>query len=78
MANMEFTELLEKVQTHLSRRYAAALSDKEKYNQLKPYITTFLRENGYSVEGIISVFRNGRIFLLDTLSDKRRCGRNQH
>ena len=52
MANMDFTELLEKVQTHLSRRYAAALSDKEKYNQLKPYITTFLRENGYSVEGI--------------------------
>ncbi len=51
MKEIEFTALLSQVQEHLSKKYASALADREKYNQLKPYITTYLREQGYAVKG---------------------------
>lgn len=49
---LEFTELLAKVQEHISNQYSQALKTKEKFDQIKPYIVKLLREKGYYVEGV--------------------------
>lgn len=50
--HIDFVPLLSMVQEHISSRYAAALSDKNKLPQLKSYIDKFLRDGGYVVDGL--------------------------
>ena len=52
MPNLAFTDLLKTVQEYVSERYAAALVSAEKFDQIKPYVTKFIRENGYFVTGM--------------------------
>lgn len=47
-----FVPLLNKVQEHISVNYAASLSDSRKFGQLKPYIEKYLRDHGYTVDGL--------------------------
>lgn len=49
---IQFTELLEKVQGDLAIRYSSALSDKAKYEQIKPYIANYIRKEGLSIPGV--------------------------
>lgn len=52
ISNIEFTELLERVQQFLSERYAEALSNPAKYDQIRPVVLQYIRENGFIVEGL--------------------------
>ena len=47
-----FFPLLNKVQKHISEKYSASLSEKDKYGQLKSYIDQYLHEKEYEVEGL--------------------------
>jgi pilus assembly protein CpaF len=47
-----FFPLLNKVQKHISEKYSASLSQKDKYGQLKSYIDQYLHEKEYEVEGL--------------------------
>ena len=47
-----FVPLLHKVQEYISQNYAAALTERSKFPQLKTYIEKFLRDNGFMVEGM--------------------------
>ena len=51
-AHIAFVPLLHKVQEHISQNYAAALTERSKFPQLKTYIEKFLRDNGFMVEGM--------------------------
>ena len=46
-----FISLLQMVQEYISQNYAAALSDKKKFGQLRSYIDKYLNDIGYTVEG---------------------------
>jgi pilus assembly protein CpaF len=46
---IDFWSLLTLTQEHISEHYAAALTDKEKLSQLKPYIEKYLRDMDYLV-----------------------------
>ena len=50
--SVNYISLLQMVQEHISRNYAAALSDKKKLGQLRSYIDKYLNDTGYVVEGI--------------------------
>ena len=47
-----FVPLLSKVQEYISTHYSASLSDSTKFGQLKPYIEKFLKDTGFTVEGM--------------------------
>lgn len=49
---IQFVPLLHKVQKHISQNYAAALTERSKFPQLKTYIEKYLRDNGFTVEGM--------------------------
>lgn len=49
---IQFVPLLHKVQEHISQNYAAALTERSKFPQLKTYIEKYLRDNGFTVEGM--------------------------
>lgn len=49
---IEFTELLSKVQTHLSEHHADALNSSKHYDQIKPYIRHYIRSNALFVESM--------------------------
>jgi len=46
---IEFVPLLRQVQEYISMRYAAALTDKSKHNQLRSYISKYLHDYDYTV-----------------------------
>ena len=48
---IDIQPLLSMAQEHISSKYAAALTDKEKLPQLRSYIEKFLRDTAYHVEG---------------------------
>lgn len=48
---IEFYPLLCKAQEYISSRYAIILTDKTKLNQLKAYLSKFLNDTQYTVEG---------------------------
>lgn len=50
--SIEYQPLLSLCQQHISSKYAAALTDTAKLEQLRPYITQYLRDTGYGVEGL--------------------------
>ena len=53
MANpIAFVPLLHQVQEYISQNYAAALTERSKFPQLKTYIEKYLRDKGYTVEGM--------------------------
>lgn len=47
---IDFWTLLTLTQEHISKQYAAALTDKEKLSQLKAYIEKYLRDMNYTVQ----------------------------
>lgn len=47
-----FFPLLNNVQKYISENYAASLSDKDKYGQLRTYIDKYLYDHDYMVEGM--------------------------
>ena len=49
---IEFVPLLTLIQEHISKNYAAALTDEDKQKQLIPIINKFLYDTGYSVRGM--------------------------
>lgn len=50
--NIKFLNILSKVQQYISEKYSAALTNLDKLSQLKSYIEKYLRDTGYSVEGM--------------------------
>ena len=48
---VSFVSLLQAVQEYISQNYAAALSDKNKLDQLRSYIEKYLHDTGYVVDG---------------------------
>lgn len=60
--HIDFVPLLSMVQEHISSRYAAALSDKNKLPQLKSYIDKFLRDGGYAVDGLSQSDLSDRLY----------------
>ena len=48
----QFLIILDKTQQHISEKYSAALTNKEKRSQLKTYIEKYLRDNGLDIEGL--------------------------
>ena len=50
--SIAFVPLLLSVQEYISAHYAAALTDSSKFPQLKTYIEKYLRDKGYTVEGM--------------------------
>ncbi len=61
--SIAFVPLLQSVQEYISGHYAAALTESSKFPQLKTYIEKYLRDKGYTVEGLS--FQN--------LTDKLYC-----
>lgn len=51
MSGNDFVPLLQGVQEHISKHYAAALTDADKHLQLKPYIAKYLRDKGATLPG---------------------------
>lgn len=49
---IDFVILLGMVQEYISQNYAAALSDEKKFGQLKTYIDKYIRDTGYTVDGL--------------------------
>lgn len=49
---IDFLSVLSKAQQHISEKYSAALTNEDKLPQLKSYIEKYLRDTGYSVEGM--------------------------
>lgn len=47
-----FVSILQKTQRYISEKYSAALTNQDKLPQLKSYIEKYLRDTGYSVEGL--------------------------
>ncbi len=50
--SIAFVPLLQSVQEYISGHYAAALTESSKFPQLKTYIEKYLRDKGYTVEGL--------------------------
>ncbi len=50
--SIEFVPLLEKTQEYISQNYSAALTEEDKFIQLRSYIEKFLRDKGCSVDGM--------------------------
>ena len=51
MQEIKFWDLLALTQEYISEKYAVVLTEKEKLNQLKPYIEKYLRDKAYTVKG---------------------------
>ena len=49
---IELYNLLGQVQSYISQNFTAAIGDDDKRTQLKYYIEQFIRDNGFTVEGI--------------------------
>lgn len=49
---IEFVELLHLAQEYISKNYAAALTEKSKFPQIKTYLEKYLRDNGFTVNGM--------------------------
>ena len=49
---IEYMPLLSSVQEYISARYAAALTQADMQDQLRPYIEKYLRDNDYGVDGM--------------------------
>jgi len=49
---IDFLSVLSKAQQYISEKYSAALTNEDKLPQLKSYIEKYLRDTGYSVEGM--------------------------
>lgn len=49
---IEFVELLHLAQEYISKNYAAALTEKSKFPQIKTYLEKYLRDNGFTVENM--------------------------
>ena len=62
MVKIDFGSLLQRTQEYLSRNYAAALTDKDKSEQLKNYIDKYLRDNNYRVDGMDTRFLIDRLY----------------
>lgn len=52
MQKIDFWQLLSLTQEHISKQYAAVLTEKEKLSQLPAYIEKYLLDTGYTVEGM--------------------------
>jgi pilus assembly protein CpaF len=49
---IEFVQLLHLAQEYISQNYAAALTEKSKFPQIKTYLEKYLRDNGFTVHGM--------------------------
>lgn len=49
---IEFVELLHLAQEYISQNYAAALTEKSKFPQIKTYLEKYLRDHGFTVDGM--------------------------
>lgn len=49
---IDFWTLLSMTQEHITREYAAILTDKEKLPQLRAYIEQFVRDGDFQIEGM--------------------------
>lgn len=47
-----FVPLLHLAQEYISQNYAAALTEKSKFSQIKTYLEKYLRDNGFTVDGM--------------------------
>ena len=49
---IEFVQLLYLAQEYISQYYAAALTERSKFPQIKTYLEKYLRDNGFTVDGM--------------------------
>lgn len=49
---IEFVQLLHLAQEYISQNYAAALTEKSKFPQIKTYLEKYLRDHGFTVDGM--------------------------
>ena len=60
--SIEFLTVLGKVQQHISEKYSASLTNKDKLSQLKSYIEKYLRDTEYTVEGMTLTELTDRLY----------------
>ena len=60
--NIDFLTVLSKVQQHISEKYSASITNKDKLSQLKSYIEKYLRDTEYSVEGMTLTELTDRLY----------------
>ena len=59
---IEFVPLLRLVQEYISSHYAAALTEKSKYPQIKTYTEKYLRDQEYTVPGLSNIDLVNRLY----------------
>lgn len=60
--SIAFVPLLQLAQENISKNYAAALTDKSKHPQIKTYLEKYLRDNGYTVDGMITAEVTNKLY----------------
>ena len=60
--SIEILTVLGKVQQHISEKYSASLTNKDKLSQLKSYIEKYLRDTEYTVEGMTLTELTDRLY----------------
>ena len=60
--SIEFLTVLGKVQQHISEKYSASLTNKDKLSQLKSYIEKYLRDTEYTVDSMTLTELTDRLY----------------
>lgn len=60
--SIAFVPLLQLAQEYISKNYAAALTDKSKHPQIKTYLEKYLRDNGYTVDGMTTAEVTNKLY----------------
>jgi len=60
--SIAFVPLLHLAQEYISQNYAAALTEKSKFPQIKTYLEKYLRDNGFSVDGMTTTEVTNKLY----------------
>lgn len=60
--SIAFVPLLHLAQEYISQNYAAALTEKSKFPQIKTYLEKYLRDNGFSVDGMTTTEITNKLY----------------
>lgn len=60
--SIAFVPLLHLAQEYISQNYAAALTEKSKFPQIKTYLEKYLRDNGFAVDGMTTTEVTNKLY----------------
>jgi len=60
--SIAFVPLLHLAQEYISQNYAAALTEKSKFPQIKTYLEKYLRDNGFTVDGMSTTELTNKLY----------------